>query len=111
MSVDLNPYTDYERLGFLIEITNDSVCVCGRKIVGQWHEDADLAFEINIPATDSPYSQIRIFWQIKVKTPLLRCREAERVGFEPTEPFSSLAFQASALGQTTLPLHLVLLLT
>jgi hypothetical protein len=31
---------------------------------------------------------------------------AERVGFEPTEPFGSRALQARALGQTTLPLRL-----
>jgi hypothetical protein len=31
--------------------------------------------------------------------------KAERVGFEPTEPFGSRALQARALGQTTQPLH------
>ncbi len=33
---------------------------------------------------------------------------AERKGFEPLIPFGIRAFQARALGQTTLPLHLVL---
>lgn len=34
---------------------------------------------------------------------------AERKGFEPLIPFGIRAFQARALGQTTLPLHSVLL--
>ncbi len=34
---------------------------------------------------------------------------AERKGFEPLIPFGIRAFQARALGQTTLPLHLVFL--
>ncbi len=38
-------------------------------------------------------------------TPRMRCRVAERVGFEPTEPCGSRALQARALDQTTLPLR------
>ena len=38
-------------------------------------------------------------------TPQSRCQQAERVGFEPTEPCGSRALQARALGQTTQPLH------
>ena len=34
--------------------------------------------------------------------------QAERKGFEPLIPFGIRAFQARALGQTTLPLHLIL---
>jgi hypothetical protein len=41
----------------------------------------------------------------KRTTPLARCQLAERVGFEPTEPFGSRALQARALDQTTQPLH------
>jgi hypothetical protein len=41
----------------------------------------------------------------KQTTPRVRCRMAERVGFEPTEPFGSRALQARALDQTTLPLR------
>ena len=69
-SVDLDPHMDYGRLGFLLELSNDSVIGCGRKIVVQWHKNVDSGFEVNIPATGSPYNQMRIFWQIKVKTPL-----------------------------------------
>ncbi len=43
---------------------------------------------------------------LESKTPRPRCRLAERVGFEPTEPLGSRALQARALGQTTQPLHL-----
>jgi hypothetical protein len=37
--------------------------------------------------------------------PIRRGHQAERVGFEPTEPCGSRALQARAFGQTTLPLR------
>ncbi len=56
-----------------------------------------------------PWSVVRRLWSVvrgppNKKAPI-RGPGAERVGFEPTEPFGSRALQARALGQTTLPLR------